>query len=69
MQDEALTYCNGGVEVVVVVGSIKTGTINATNAHAAHPIGRLNRPKFHGPGRKRSPTKNTRMKMGMVKAT
>lgn len=64
-----MTYRRGGVLVVVVVGSIKTGTINATNAHAAHPIGRLKRPRFHGPGRKRFPTKNTRMKIGIVKAT
>lgn len=62
-------YRSGGEEVVVVAGSIKIGTIKATNPHAAHPIGRLHLPKFHGPGRKRCPTKNTRMKIGMVKAT
>ena len=69
MQNEPKTYCSGGELVTVVVGNIRIGTINATNAQAAHPIGRLNRPKFHGPGRKRFPTKNTRMKIGIVKAT
>lgn len=68
-QDGPETYRRAGVLVTVEVGSIRIGTINATNAHATHPIGRLNRPKFHGPGRKRFPTKNTRMKIGMVKAT
>lgn len=53
---------------MVAVGSINTGIIRATNAHAAPPIGMLNLPRFHGPGRKRSPTKNTRMKIGILKA-
>lgn len=43
--------------------------MSATNTHAATPIGVLNLPRFQGPGRKRFPTKKTRMKMGMVKAT
>lgn len=45
------------------------GTISATKALAIHPIGMLNRPRFHGPGRKRFPTKNTLIKMGKVNAT
>ena len=43
--------------------------ITKMNAHAQHPIGLLNFPKCHGPRLKRFPTKNTRMKMGIVKAT
>ena len=39
------------------------------NEQAIIPIGLLNLPKCHGPCRKRFPTKNTRMKMGIVKAT
>jgi len=38
-------------------------------AQAIPPIGLLNLPKCHGPGRKRSPTKKTRIIMGIVKAT
>jgi len=45
------------------------GTIRATNATAAMPIGRLALPRFQGPFLNRLPTKNTRMKMGIVKAT
>ena len=68
-RDRPETYRSGGVLLTEVGGSIRMGTINATNAHAVNPTGRLNRPKFQGPGRKRFPTKNTRMKIGMVKAT
>lgn len=45
------------------------GTMSVTNADPTAPMGMLKRPKFQGPGRKRSPTKKTRMTMGMVKAT
>lgn len=45
------------------------GTIKATNEQASTPIGRLNLPRFHGPGLNLLPTKNTRMKIGIVKAT
>ena len=45
------------------------GTITRTNEDAIIPIGLLNLPKCHGPRRKRSPTKNVLMKIGMVKAT
>ena len=40
-----------------------------TNAHAMQPIGMLKRPRFHGPARNLLPTKKTRMKIGVVKAT
>ncbi|KAL9103530.1 MAG: hypothetical protein Q9163_001448 [Psora crenata] len=53
----------------VELGSIKIGTIKATKAHAATPIGVLNFPRFHGPARNLLPTKKTRMKIGIVKAT
>lgn len=53
----------------VTLGSIRIGTINITKAQAAVPMGMLARPRFHGPGRNRFPTKKTRMKMGIVKAT
>lgn len=53
----------------VRLGNIKIGTIKITNAHAAAPIGMLALPKFQGPGLNRFPTKNTRMKIGIVKAT
>lgn len=53
----------------VELGNIRTGTIRATNAQAAAPIGKLNLPKFHGPARNLSPTKNIRMNIGMVNAT
>jgi hypothetical protein len=39
-----------------------------TNAQAIAPTGREKRPRCQGPGRKRSATKKTRMKMGIVKA-
>lgn len=44
------------------------GVINITNAHAVLPMGRVSRPRFQGPGRKRDPTRKSRMKMGIVKA-
>ena len=53
----------------VPLGKHKIGTISATNAHAHTPIGVLARPRCHGPARNRFPTKNTRMKMGVVNAT
>ena len=40
-----------------------------TKADAIMPTGIESFPRFQGPGRKRLPTKNTRMKMGVVKAT
>lgn len=43
--------------------------MRATKALAMQPMGILKTPKFHGPGRKRLPTKKTRMKIGVVKAT
>jgi len=52
----------------VTLGKHKMGTMSATNALAIAPIGRLKRPRFQGPGRKRLPTKKTRMKIGVVKA-
>ena len=45
------------------------GTIMITKKLATMPVGMLKRPKFHGPGRNRLPTKNPRMKIGIVKAT
>lgn len=45
------------------------GTINATNADATNPMDMLNLPRFHGPGLNLFPTKKTRMKIGVVKAT
>jgi hypothetical protein len=39
------------------------------NIHPILPIGLLNLPRCHGPRRNRLPTKNTRMKMGIVNAT
>jgi len=53
----------------LTLGKHNNGTIKATNALATAPIGILQRPRFQGPGRKRLPTKNTRMKIGVVKAT
>lgn len=53
----------------VKLGRQRIGTIKATNAHAAAPMGTLNFPRCHGPRRKRLPTKKTRMKIGIVKAT
>ncbi len=53
----------------VVLGKHKIGTMSATKAQAADPIYMLYRPKFHGPALNRLPTKNTLMKMGIVKAT
>ena len=53
----------------VKLGSIKIGTINKTKAQAALPMYLLYRPKFQGPGLNLFPTKNTLMKMGIVKAT
>src|SRR4051794_39765472 len=43
--------------------------MSMTNADAMLPQTMLNFPRFHGPALKRLPTKNTRMKIGMVKAT
>lgn len=42
--------------------------MSATKADAMTPMGMENFPRFQGPGRKRFPTKKTRMKMGIVKA-
>jgi len=42
--------------------------MSATNADATVPIGMENLPRFQGPGRKRLPTKKTRMKIGIVNA-
>ena len=53
----------------VRLGSIKIGTMSATKAQAALPMYMLKGPKFQGPALNRLPTKKTRMKMGMVKAT
>ena len=53
----------------VTLGSIKIGTMRATNAQAALPMYMLNGPRFQGPALNRLPTKKTRMKMGIVKAT
>jgi hypothetical protein len=52
----------------VMEGRHKIGTMSATKADAITPIGIENFPRCHGPGRKRLPTKKTRMKMGMVNA-
>lgn len=43
--------------------------MSATNALAITPMGMLKRPRFHGPALNLLPTKNTRMKIGVVKAT
>lgn len=43
--------------------------MSTTNALATAPIGILNFPRFQGPGLNLFPTKKTRMKMGVVKAT
>ena len=53
----------------VLEGNIKIGTIRMTKAHAVAPIGVLNFPKFHGPGRNLLPTRKTLIKIGIVKAT
>ena len=53
----------------VKVGKQNTGSMRATNEHAATPIGVLHLPKFHGPGLNLLPTKKTLMNIGMVKAT
>jgi hypothetical protein len=44
------------------------GTMSATKADAIMPIGMENLPRCHGPGRNLLPTKNTRMKIGIVNA-
>lgn len=44
------------------------GIMRRTKAEATTPTGMLARPRFHGPARKRLPTKKTRMKIGVVKA-
>ena len=41
--------------------------MRATKEQAIVPQAIEYLPKFHGPGRKRSPTKRTRMAMGIVK--
>jgi hypothetical protein len=51
-----------------VLGKHKIGTMSATNADASVPMGIEARPRFHGPGRNRLPTKKTRMKIGIVNA-
>lgn len=53
----------------VRLGNIKIGTMSRTNAQAIVPMTMLYLPRCQGPGRNLLPTKNTRMKMGMVKAT
>lgn len=50
-------------------GKHKIGIITRMKEQAIMPIGLLNLPKCHGPRRKRSPTKNVLMKIGIVKAT
>jgi hypothetical protein len=52
----------------VTLGKQRIGTMRSTNAQAIAPMGREKRPRCQGPGRKRSATKKTRMKMGIVKA-
>jgi hypothetical protein len=44
------------------------GTMRSTKAEATTPIGTLKRPRFQGPGRKREPTKKTRIKIGVINA-
>lgn len=53
----------------VRLGNIKIGTMSRTNAQAIVPMTILNLPKCQGPGRNLSPTRNTRMKIGIVNAT
>jgi len=53
----------------VTLGNIKIGTMSNTNAQAILPMGMLYLPKFQGPGLNLLPTRNTRMKIGIVKAT
>lgn len=53
----------------VTLGRQRIGTMSATNALAMAPMGILKRPRFHGPALNLLPTKNTRIKMGVVKAT
>ena len=53
----------------VKLGSIRIGTMRATNAQAALPMYILKGPKFQGPALNRLPTKKTRMKIGIVNAT
>ena len=65
-EGDRLTYSRSDP---VTLGNIRIGTIKATNAHAAVPIGRLALPRCQGPLLNRSPTKKTRMNIGMVKAT
>ena len=52
----------------VTLGKHRIGTMRMTNADATKPMGSDNLPRFQGPGRKRLPTKKTRMKIGVVKA-
>ena len=56
-------------EMSSYAGKQSIGNMTTTNPVAAYPIGPLNFPKFQGPGRNRPPTTNTRMAIGMVKAT
>lgn len=51
------------------LGSIKIGTMMTTNAQETPPTYMLYLPRFHGPGLNRSPAKNTRIDIGIVKAT
>ena len=53
----------------VTLGSIRIGTMRATNPQAAPPMYMLKGPRFQGPARNLFPTKKTRMKMGIVNAT
>jgi hypothetical protein len=50
-------------------GKQRIGVITRMKEQAIMPIGLLNFPKCHGPRRKRLPTKNVLMKIGIVKAT
>lgn len=52
----------------VTLGKQRIGTMSMTKAEAMVPVGMEKRPRFQGPGRKRLPTKKTRIKIGVVKA-
>ena len=52
----------------VTLGKQSIGTMSMTKAEAMMPMGMEKCPRFQGPGRKRLPTKKTRMKIGVVKA-
>lgn len=52
----------------VTLGKHRIGIMRATKLQPIVPMTTEYFPRFHGPGLKRSPTRKTRMKMGMVKA-